>query len=153
MSDLPHIARRRIEAELIGRLYNEMCAAIDQPTALKILTSSIESAAFAEGRRFAAQADGPPSLAHFRTVLAAWGGALQMELLEETDDLLRFNVVRCDYISTYEDLALPPELVSLLSCRRDAPFARGYSDHLEFTREGTLAEGRACCDFCYRWRE
>ena len=153
MSNVTHLARRKIEAEMIGRIYREMCVVMDQAAALKILTNTIENAAVEEGRRFAAQADEKPALAHFKTILANWDEALQMEMLEESDDVLRFNVVRCDYIRAYESLGLPPELVGLLSCRRDAAFARGYSKRIEFTRRGTLAEGSPCCDFCYRWLE
>ena len=153
MPSVTHLARRRIEAETISRIYREMCAVMDQPTALKVLTNTIERAAAEEGRRFASQADGEPSLAHFKTVLADWDEALQLEMLEESDEALRFNVVRCDYIQAYERLGLPPELVAALSCRRDTAFAKGYSERIEFTRSGTLAEGSPFCDFCYRWVE
>ncbi len=151
MPGLTHIARRAIEAEMIGRIYEELCIAIGQSAALEILTCTIEKAATEEGQCFAARAGGRPSLAHFKTVLADWNDALQVQTLEETDDVLRFNVVRCDYIRAYQGLGLPSELVSLLSCRRDAAFARGYSERLEFTRQNTLAEGHTFCDFCYRW--
>ncbi len=151
MSCVTHFTRRKIEAEMILRIYQEMCAAMDHTAALEILTRTIENAATEEGQRFAAQAGEKTSLAHFRTVLADWDEALKTEMLEESDDILRFNVVRCDYIEAYKSLGLPPELVALLSCRRDAPFAKGYSERIEFTRRGTLAEGHDCCDFCYRW--
>ncbi len=153
MPSVTHLARRKIEAEMICRIYREMCEVMDQSAALSILTNTIENAAVEEGRRFAAQAHGKPGLAHFKTILVDWDEALQMEMLEEGDDILRFNVVRCDYIRAYESLGLPPELVTLLSCRRDAAFAKGYSERIDFTRRGTLAEGSLCCDFCYRWRE
>jgi hypothetical protein len=151
MPQVTHIARRKIEAEMIGRIYREMCSVMDPSAALEILTRTIEKAATEEGRRFAAGAEGTPGLAHFKTVLADWDEALEVQMVEDTDDVLRFDVARCDYIKAYEDLGLPSALVGLLSCRRDAAFARGYSEHIEFTRSGTLAEGRDRCDFCYRW--
>ncbi|MEE9473032.1 MAG: L-2-amino-thiazoline-4-carboxylic acid hydrolase [Acidimicrobiia bacterium] len=66
--------------------------------------------------------------------------------------LFRFKVTRCHYIECYEGMELPPELVELLSCARDAPFARAYSPRLYFSRDQTLASGASFCDFCYSWR-
>ncbi|MCP4593873.1 MAG: L-2-amino-thiazoline-4-carboxylic acid hydrolase [bacterium] len=152
MAGTEHIERRRIEAAMIGRIYREMCAAMEPRAALEILTRTVERAAYEEGRAFAARADGGASLSHFKTVLAEWEDALHIEVREDDSDVLRFDVTSCDYIRSYEGLGLSQDLVALLSCSRDAPFARGYSSRLEFSRCATLAEGHDGCDFCYRWR-
>jgi len=136
---------------MIGRIYREMVPEIGARQAIAILTRVIERAAFEDGRAFARTAKPGPSLEHFRTILDNWGDAMGIANLASDGRTLRFDVTRCDYVSSYRDLGLPVELVGLLSCRRDAPFARGYSDRLAFSRERTLAEGAPTCDFCYHW--
>ncbi len=150
MKESKHLERRRIEAEMIARIYREMTNVVDSETALQVLTTVIENAAFEEGQAFEAKAKGDPSLDHFGKILGYWGDAMDIEDIEEDGGTLRFRVVRCHYIKFYEKAGLPPELVKLLSCARDAPFAKGYG--IEFSRNRTLAEGADHCDFCYNWR-
>ncbi len=151
MKQSRHLARRRVEAELIGRVYREMSDLVGADRALEALTRAVEGAAFEEGRAMRAEAGAGPSLGHFKSILDEWDDAMEIEGVEETGDTWRFKVVRCHYIEFYEGIGLPPELVRMLSCARDAPVAKGYSDRLEFAREQTLAGGADHCDFCYRW--
>ncbi len=148
MKESEHLARRRIEAEMIARIYREMTKVVGSELGLRILTNVVESAAFEEGREFKGTTS-DPSLDHFKTILNYWGDAMELEDLEEDGGTFQFKVVRCHYIKFYEKIGLPPELVKLLSCARDAPFARGYG--IEFSRNQTLAEGADHCDFCYNW--
>lgn len=151
MNDTAHLAQRMIEARMIGRLYARMREVMDQEAALRIVVQTLEDAATEEGKLFATEGAPAASLQHFKTIRAFWGDALQAEVIEDDDHTFRFNVVSCRYIEAYRELGLPSELVRTLSCTRDAPFARGYSGQLRFTRTGTLADGAAGCDFCYRW--
>ena len=150
MKESKHLERRRIEAEMIARIYRELLNVVETKTALQVLTTVIENAAFEEGQAFAAKTKSNPSLDHFGTILDYWGDAMDIEDIEEGGGTLQFKVVRCHYIRFYEKIGLPPELVKLLSCARDAPFAKGYG--IEFSRNQTLAEGADHCDFCYIWR-
>lgn len=149
MKTSKHLERRRIEAEMIARIYQEMVEQLDSEVALHILTRVIEKAAFEEGQAFRDEAE-EPGVEHFATILNHWGDAMELEGLEKSADGLQFNVVRCHYIKLYEKIGLPQELVRLLSCARDAPFANGYG--IEFERKSTLAEGASHCDFCYKSR-
>ncbi|MBW2454170.1 MAG: L-2-amino-thiazoline-4-carboxylic acid hydrolase [Deltaproteobacteria bacterium] len=150
---ITHLARRLIEAKLIGRFYHQLRTSLDGEQALELIGQTLQRAAGEEGAAFASQAEPGPSLGHFASILDDWDEALEVEPVERSATALRFNVVRCKYVEAYRDLGLPAELVRLLSCSRDAPFAGGYSDRLVFSRSGTLADGAPCCDFCYRWSD
>ena len=151
MRDISHLDQRILEARLIGRLYSQMLKVMDADTAQQVVTQTLIEAAQQEGRLFASGATPEASLQHFKSIRDLWGEALEVEVVEDEESVFRFNVIRCKYVEAYSDLGLPPELVRILSCTRDAPFARGYSARLDFTRTGTLADGAAVCDFCYRW--
>jgi hypothetical protein len=153
-SPLSQIERRRIEAELLAHVYATLLRVHDQATALALVAESVEAAAAAAGRAFAGTA-AAPGLAHFATVLDAWqaSGALDLRNLSLSGDTLSFEVVRCDYATMYRDMGLPPELAAVLSCCRDAPFARGYSPCLSLDRPATIAEGAPSCRFRFTWRE
>lgn len=151
MGRVTHLDQRRIEAEMIGRLYEKICEFLDQDAALQIVSRTLEDAAKQEGQQFAVEAKPDPGLGHFKSIRDFWGDALQVEVVEDDERTFRFDVVRCKYIEAYRDLGLPPELVRILSCSRDAPFASSYSTQLQFSRASTLADGAKACDFCYRW--
>lgn len=77
---------------------------------------------------------------------------MELQDVERHPGCFRFHVTRCRYIESYEALGLPRELVRLLSCARDAPYAGAYSPRLSLARTHTLADGGNYCDFHYRWR-
>jgi hypothetical protein len=107
------------------------------------------------GRDFAAQAPGGPSFEHFKTILSAWkqGGALVVEHVRDTDRVLTFSVTRCLYVEAYRAMGVPAEVLPLLSCARDSPFASAYHPALELDRPCTLAGGADACLFRFTWRD
>jgi len=150
---VPLLARRRIEAEILGRVYRSLAQRVGEETALEVIGEAVEAAAEAAGRDFAAQAEGRPGLEHFATVLDRWceGRALEVEGVHRSAEALSFQVTRCAYEELYRSLGLPPALAYTLSCRRDAAFARGYDPAMGFERSPTLAEGAPECAFRF-WR-
>lgn len=151
---IPLLARRRIEAGVLVRVYDALEERIGEEAALQVIGEAVEAAALDAGREFAAGAGGAPSLAHFATVLERWreGEALRIEEVRLTPETLEFRVTRCAYVELYASLGLSPRLAHALSCRRDAAFARGYFPGLAMERSPTLAEGAPACRFCFRWR-
>jgi hypothetical protein len=79
----------------------------------------------------------------------AEGGALDAEFIEQTEDCLRFRIKRCGYAEAYREIGLA-DLGCLLSCDRDEPFLRGFSDEITLDRSRTIMEGGSYCDFVYR---
>ena len=77
------------------------------------------------------------------------GGGLDIEVLDQTDDQLAFNVTRCRYAEFFKELGLA-DLGSLIHCSRDHAMVAGFNDDLELTRSQTIMQGGSCCDFRFR---
>ena len=154
MSDIPILELRRIEANIIKPIYEEMAREIGHEKADEILGAAIEKAAIEQGRSMAEENKDGPSLKAFISLFERWkmGGALEVEVLNETDDQFDFNVTRCRYAETYRDMGLG-KIGHLLSCGRDGSFCKGYDPTIELERGQTIMQGAAHCDFRYRVRK
>jgi hypothetical protein len=91
---------------------------------------------------------GGDSLAHLANGLEFWkkDDALQIEVLEQNDQQLSFNVTRCRYAELYRALGIP-ELGALLSCNRDFAMSSGFNPNMSLTRTQTMMDGASHCDF------
>ena len=74
------------------------------------------------------------------------GGALEIDIKEQTDTTFTFNVTRCRYAETYKAMGLG-EIGALLSCNRDGAFCEGYDPKLKLERSQTIMGGASHCDF------
>ena len=102
-----------------------------------------------QGRQLV-QISGDNSLRQFATVLPSWTteDALEIEVLAQSEDELRFNVTRCRYAEMYEALGLS-ELGAILSCGRDAALIEGFNSDISLERPQTILGGASHCDFYY----
>ena len=152
-TDLPILEQRRIEANIIKPIHEEMVAELGPARAAAILGAAIRKNAIAQGAAYAAAEDAPTSLEGFHALLPQWkaGGALEVEMLEETEDKVSYNVTRCKYAEMYREMGLE-EIGHILSCGRDGTFCTGYDPRIELTRTQTIMQGAGHCDFRYRWR-
>ncbi|WP_025324002.1 L-2-amino-thiazoline-4-carboxylic acid hydrolase [Deferrisoma camini] len=150
---IPLLPRRRVEAEMLLRVYRVLCPQVGPDRALAVVAAAVEGAAEAAGREFARQAPGGPSLEHFATVLDRWreGDALDVREVRLEEGVLAFTVTRCRYADLYRSMGLSVPLARTLSCGRDAAFARGYHAGLTLERRGTIVEGAAACRFRFVW--
>lgn len=151
---LPILEQRRIEAEVIKPIYQEMVAQLGTIQAQDILDSAIRKAAIAQGRSFAAEAEGGTSLDSFADIQKHWtaSGALEIEPVDRTPETLDFNVTRCRYSEMYKAMGLG-EIGHLLSCNRDGTFCEGYDPRIKLERTQTLMGGATHCDFRYTFEE
>ena len=151
MNEIPILDLRRIEANIIKPIYEEMALEIGHEKAEKILGAAIEKAAIEQGKSLAEESEGGPSLRAFISLFERWkmGGALEVEVLEETDEQFDFNVTRCRYAETYKEMGLG-KIGHLLSCGRDGSFCKGYDLSIELDRGQTIMQGATHCDFRYR---
>ena len=152
--DLPTLTKRRLQAEVIGPIYAEMAATIGEQKAAEILDAAIRKAAIAEGKAFAAKAPGGvTSMADFIKLYELWmaDGALEIDVLEATDDTFNFDVTRCRYAETYREMGLG-KIGHLLSCNRDGTFCQGYDPKIELDRKQTIMGGSPTCTFRYTRR-
>lgn len=72
----------------------------------------------------------------------------EVEWRSDLPDLVDFDITRCLYVEAVNGLG-HPELTPVF-CRQDDILGREIAPYARFERRGTLAQGAACCDFCYR---
>jgi L-2-amino-thiazoline-4-carboxylic acid hydrolase-like protein len=151
MSDVPVLVKRRLQAEVVGPIFEAMVAEIGRERAEAVLGAAIRKAAVAEGAAFRARVpEGAGTMAAFVELFGLWtrGGALEIEVLEASDDRFDFNVTRCRYAEMYREMGL--DTGHLLSCNRDGTFAEGFDPALKLDRAQTIMGGAPCCTFRYR---
>jgi len=144
------LARRRIEAEIIKPIYEEMEARFGRQAARETLRAAITKAAIEAGKKFADSEKGPVDLKSFAALQPKWrqDDALHFEVLTETADRFDYDVTKCRYAEMYLSMGLG-EIGSLLSCQRDGSFCQGYDRRIKMTRTRTIMEGGESCDFRY----
>ncbi len=152
---LPLIEQRVIEANIFEVVYKSLSLGIGQQDALAAVRSAVEGLAHEAGKAFAKRAKNGANFAHFASILETWqaSGALTIANVSATENELCFEVTRCAYVEKYREMGLPQELVSMISCARDEPFAKGYSSRLGMERTQTLGEGAPSCAFRFTWRD
>lgn len=149
------LAKRRIEAEILGHVYEVLKASQGQATAMQVIGDAVRRSSVAQAQQFAAAAaaaEGGTSLQSFIALSGLWQAedALKIEVREQTDQTYAFDVLRCRYAEMYRAMGLG-EIGHLLSCQRDGTFCEGYDPKLKFTRSQTIMQGASHCDFRYTY--
>lgn len=149
----PMLERRRIEAEILGYVYEILVAEFDQETAKRLIEKSVHQSSLAQGRALAEALNGPTSLQSFIDLQHLWqaGGTLEIEIEREDEEVFQFRVTRCKYSEMYREMGLA-DLGSILSCRRDATLCQGYDPNLTLNRTQTIMEGGQHCDFQFLYK-
>ena len=149
-TDLPMLDQRRIEANIIKPIYEEMKSRLGVERAQEILGAAVIRDSISQGQAYA---EGLPDrgLKAFRDTMAQWkaSGALEMDMLEETDERVHFNVTRCKYSEMYREMGVG-DIGHLLSCNRDGTFCTGFNPAIKLQRTQTIMSGASHCDFRYR---
>jgi hypothetical protein len=152
MTELGILARRKIEAEIIAPIYDEMRQAVGAERARDILRKAIRRAAVASGAELAERTPGGADLESFKPLFfALWTkeDALTVEVVRDEPGVFDFNVTRCRYAETYRAMGLG-SIGDILSCNRDGAFCEGYDPRIELERTQTIMGGASYCDFRYR---
>ena len=149
-TDLPMLEQRRIEANILKPVYAEMEAQLGAEKAQEILGAAIIRDSISQGQAYAEGLE-DRGLKAFRDTMAQWkaSGALEMEMLKETDEAVHFNVVRCKYSEMYREMGLG-HIGHLLSCNRDGTFCTGFNPDIKLDRTQTIMSGASHCDFRYQ---
>lgn len=149
---LSMLEKRKIEAEILKEVYLTLKESHGEEVAKKTIAESVRRSAIEQARAFAAAAPGGTSLRAFQDVMPLWtkGGALEIEVKEQSEETFTFNVVRCRYAETYKAMGLG-EIGHLLSCNRDGAFCEGYDPKLKLERTQTIMQGARHCDFRYTY--
>jgi hypothetical protein len=155
MSDeMAMIERRRIEAEILKPIYEELVERVGEAEAADVIGTAVKKAAVAAAAEFAAKEEKGTDLRTFQDIGRLWmkGGALEKEFLKKTDDEYHFNVTRCRYAEMYKEMGLG-HIGHLLSCNRDMVFCEGYDPRIKLERTQTIMSGASHCDFRYRFED
>jgi|SRR5579864_4301795 len=144
------LQQREIEAKIVGPLIQAVKAELGEEKTLKLLRDVIAELARQHGAELARQL-GAATLEAFAGTLDRWceGGALEIELLEQSAELLSFDVTRCRYAEMYHALGLA-DLGPSLSCQRDFSLVQGFNPTIQLTRTQTIMQGATHCDFRFQ---
>ena len=153
-TDLPILEQRRIEANIIKPIYDEMVEQLGAEKARAILSAAITRDSIAQGQAYAEGENGETTLEGFHNLLPQWkaNGALEVEMLAENAGQVHYNVTRCVYAEMYNEMGMA-EIGHILSCGRDGTFCTGYNPNIKLDRTQTIMQGASHCDFRYRWDE
>lgn len=146
------LTRRRIEAEIIAPIYDELKQEIGAPAAQALLRRAIRRAAIRAGEQLAAATPGGANLLTFQDIQRLWtkDDALTVEVLHASPERYDIDIRRCRYAESYRAMGLG-EIGAVLSCERDGAFCEGYDARIKLTRTQTIMEGADYCDFRYRF--
>lgn len=148
------LERRRIEAQILKHVYDELKATQGVEVAQRTIANAVRQSAIEQGKQMAAEVGGKTSLQSFQDKQDLWtrGDALRIDVLETSPDKYRFNVTMCRYAQMYKEMGLG-EIGHLLSCQRDGTFCEGYDPNLKFKRTQTIMQGASHCDFEYTYEK
>lgn len=150
LNDVGVLKRREIEARVIAPLLDRLGEEFGRDRVAELAAEVIVNVAKAQGAELAGHMGGN-DLAHFADSLENWtkGGALEIEVVEQNDEVFAFNVNRCRYAEMYRDIGME-ELGATLSCNRDGTMVQGFNPNVRFTRTQTIMGGASHCDFVYQ---
>lgn len=152
-TELAMLEQRRIEANILKPVYQEMVDRLGEDQAQEILGAAIIKDSISQGQAYSEGLE-DTGLGAFRDTMAQWkaSGALEIEMLKETKAEVHFNVTRCKYSEMYREMGLG-HIGHLLSCNRDGTFCTGFDPRIKLDRTQTIMSGASHCDFRYRWDE
>ena len=145
-----HLERRRIEGRVLVPFIAACRERLGDAATRAIVLAFIQKASVDDGVRsakhFGGDLKGLSRIAH--EVWGGPGGGIDIEVLEQSDERLAFNVTRCGYAEMYKEWGLS-DWGFLLQCSRDFPMLEGFAADIELERSQTIMQGAACCDFRY----
>jgi len=147
---IPMFEQRRIEAMILKHVYDTLKQSHGIDVAQRTIANAVRASSIEQAKEFAAKVGGNTSIQTFVDRQSLWklGGAMEMEVKEQTETSYVFNVTRCKYAEMYRDMGLA-EIGHLLSCQRDATFCEGYDKRMRLKRTQTIMQGAGHCDFHY----
>ena len=146
------LTRREVEARILKPIIDDLGKAFGRDEVLAVVRGTISKIAQEQGAALSLQTGGN-SLKEFFASLAYWtqDNALEIDVIEKSDDKLSFNVTRCRYAELYESLGLRA-MGTIFSCSRDFALIEGFNPDISLQRTQTIMEGAPYCDFRYRLR-
>lgn len=143
------LARREVEARILAPVIDALGEKFGREDVIDVVRETIIDLSRQQGAELATSMGGD-GCASFQQSLQYWtkDDALHIDIKEQSDTKLDFNVVRCRYAEMYRALGVP-ELGAVFSCNRDYALIEGFNPSAKLKRTQTLMEGAAHCDFRY----
>ena len=143
------LTRREVEARILAPVIDALGGKFGHDKVVDSVRETIIRIATDQGAELAEQMGGD-SLKHFADSLQFWtrDGALEIEVVEQSEQTFIFNVTRCRYAELYQELGLS-RLGTVFSCARDFALIKGFNPNITLKRTQTIMEKAAYCDFCY----
>lgn len=142
------LTRRETEARILAPVIEALGEEFGRDQVVKIVREVIIGLARKEGARLAKEYGSSVDAYVETTKFWRKDGALEIEVLEQSEDRFDYNVTRCRYAEMYKALGIP-ELGAVLSCNRDYSLIEGFNPDVTLTRDQTIMEGADCCTFRY----
>jgi predicted hydrocarbon binding protein len=143
------LTRREVEARILAPIIDALSHKFEQDKVLDVVRETIAEIATDQGAELADHMGGN-SLQHFADSLQYWtqDNALEIEVIEQTEKALLFNVTRCRYADLYKKLGVSGH-GTIFSCGRDFALIKGFNKKITLKRTQTIMEGADYCDFRY----
>ena len=144
------LTRREVESRILSPVIEALGETFGRNQVLKVVRRTIVEIAREQGAELC-KLMGNNSLKDFCETLEFWtrDNALEIDVLEESEDVLSFNVTRCRYAELYDSLGIR-DLGTIFSCARDFALIEGFNPDVSLTRTQTIMQGAPFCDFRYR---
>jgi hypothetical protein len=150
--DVPitHLQRRKIEGRVLIPFIEACQERFGEAATRDLILTTVGRLAVRDGEQWAQHfGDGLAALQRVAEGVWAAGGAMDVDIVQRTEDRLDFNVTRCGYAAFYQELGLA-DIGALVHCSRDHAMAAAFDPSVELVRTGTIMEGKSCCDFRFR---
>jgi len=153
LNEIGVLRRREIEARIVAPLLERFGQEFGEDRVRELAAEVVVDVAKSQGAAMA-EIVGANDLAAFAGTMDAWtaGGALEIEVVEQTPTRFAFNVNRCKYAEMYRELGAG-DLGATMSCNRDGTMVGGFNPDITFTRTQTIMGGATHCDFVYELPE
>ena len=147
------LTRREVEARILAPMIDALGEEFGRDEVIAIVKKVIIQLASQQGSELAETMGGTDAEA-FMDSLAYWtrDDALQLDVIENNQTSLHFNVTRCRYAELYNALGIP-ELGAVFSCNRDYALIEGFNPDASLKRTQTIMQGASHCDFRYTFPE
>ena len=144
------LTRREAEARILAPLIDALAVEFGRERVEKVVSETIINLAREQGASLASEFG--DSLDSFLETLQFWmkDGAMEIEILDQSDTRLDFDVKRCRYAELYGALGIR-ELGAMLSCNRDFSLIEGFNPGARLRRDKTIMAGDSCCTFRYEF--
>ena len=147
--EVPLLQQREIEIKVLGPVIRAFAEEFGKEKTYDLVRKTMQDISRNLGKEISLDGGGMENLKE--KCISKWneGGALEVNMKEDLDSVLSFDVTRCEFANLYKELGFG-DIGTLISCDRDASFLEGFDPELELVREKTIMDGDPLCDFCYR---